>query len=274
MVTLDNRKLGDILAEVGSGTIQLPDFQREWKWDDERIRALIATVTLNYPLGVIMTLETGGTSPFRARPLTGVELDETRVPAQLLLDGQQRLTSLFQALFVDKPVETKDLRGRTLNQWYYIDIRKAVGPPADRDEAIVSVPADKRLKADFARKVTLDLSTREAEIAAGHFPLHIVFDGEAVNEWRWHFENQGAESRGLWAKFDQVLDYVKGFQVPMIRLGSTTTMDAVCAVFERVNTGGVPLNVFELLTATYAGNQQYVGESGDYYKLPETWADI
>ncbi|MGR7001242.1 DUF262 domain-containing protein [Yinghuangia aomiensis] len=170
MVTLDNRKLGDILAEVGSGTIQLPDFQREWKWDDERIRALIATVTLNYPLGVIMTLETGGTSPFRARPLTGVAPTGNRVPAQLLLDGQQRLTSLFQALFVDKPVETKDLRGKTLNQWYYIDIRKAVGPPADRDEAIVSVPSDKRLKADFARKVTLDLSTRDAEIAAAHFP--------------------------------------------------------------------------------------------------------
>ncbi|MGR7001241.1 hypothetical protein ACU686_29585 [Yinghuangia aomiensis] len=62
--------------------------------------------------------------------------------------------------------------------------------------------------------------------------------------------------------------------MPMIRLGSATTMDAVCAVFERVNTGGVPLNVFELLTATYAGNQHYVGEFGEYYRLPEAWGDI
>ena len=42
------------------GRIQLPDFQRPWKWDDERIVSLLATVTLGYPLGVMMTLETGG----------------------------------------------------------------------------------------------------------------------------------------------------------------------------------------------------------------------
>lgn len=50
-VALDSPKLRDLLKNVASGKIQLPDFQREWKWDDERIRALIATVTLNYPLG-------------------------------------------------------------------------------------------------------------------------------------------------------------------------------------------------------------------------------
>ena len=52
-------------------------------------------------------------------------------------------------------------------------------------------------------------------------------------------------------------------------------MDAVCAVFERVNSGGVPLNVFELLTATYAGDQRATWRSfGNYYKLPDEWQDI
>ncbi|WP_436786722.1 GmrSD restriction endonuclease domain-containing protein [Yinghuangia sp. YIM S10712] len=259
---------------MGSGAIQLPDFQREWKWDDERIRALIATVTLEYPLGVIMTLETGGSSPFRSRPLTGADGTAGVTPAHLLLDGQQRLTSLFQSLYLARPVQTVDARNRPLERWYYIDMQKAVDPTADRDEAIVSVPADKLLKADFARTVVLDLSTPEQEYAARHFPLHIVFDPEKVNAWQERFTAADPANWGIWGPFNVILDKIKGFQVPMIRLDPTTSMDAVCAVFERVNTGGVPLNVFELLTATYAGDQSYTTAKGDYYRLPDAWHEI
>jgi uncharacterized protein with ParB-like and HNH nuclease domain len=52
VAALDNVKLKEVLADVASGALQLPDFQRDWKWDDDRIRAIIATVTLDYPLGV------------------------------------------------------------------------------------------------------------------------------------------------------------------------------------------------------------------------------
>jgi uncharacterized protein with ParB-like and HNH nuclease domain len=107
--------LGDLLKDVSTGVVQLPDFQREWKWDDERIRSLLATVTLGYPMGVVMTLETGGDGArFKPRPLGGVELAKNREPGQLLLDGQQRLTSLFQALKSGLPVHTFDSRGKRL----------------------------------------------------------------------------------------------------------------------------------------------------------------
>lgn len=42
-----------------------------------------------------------------------------------------------------------------------------------------------------------------------------------------------------------------------VKLTKTTPKEAVCTVFEEVNTGGVPLNVFELLTATFAGDVDY-----------------
>ncbi|ROR38149.1 GmrSD restriction endonuclease domain-containing protein [Kitasatospora cineracea] len=276
-MALDSPKLKDVLADVASGTLQLPDFQREWKWDDDRIRAIIATVTLDYPLGVVMTLETGGHSPFRARTLTGASLVEDKVPSLLLLDGQQRLTSLFQALYLDAPVETVDARGKAIKRWYYVDIAKAVGSSADRDEAIVSVPENKVLRTDFARTVVLDLQTTENECAAGLFPLHFVFDAKRVNTWQKAFVKADEDRNwDLWSQFEQrVLDQVRSFQVPMIRLAASTSMDAVCAVFERVNTGGVPLNVFELLTATYAGDRAYTEKSGgDYYQLPVIWQTI
>src|SRR5687768_17553352 len=83
---LDSANLKMLLRDVASGRLQLPDFQRDWKWDDDRIRAIIATVTLDYPLGVTMTLETGGASRFRTRPLTGAESGAEREPSLLLLD--------------------------------------------------------------------------------------------------------------------------------------------------------------------------------------------
>ncbi|MET8972002.1 GmrSD restriction endonuclease domain-containing protein [Streptomyces hydrogenans] len=272
-MALDNPDLKDVLKDVASGVLQLPDFQRDWKWDDERIRALIATVTLKYPLGVVMALHTGGASPFKARTLEGAKGGEGRTPDLLLLDGQQRLTSLFQALHQDGPVETRDGRGKDLRRWYYVDIAKAVGTPADRDDAIVSVPEDKVLKRDFARTV-LDLTTTERECAAGYFPLHFVFDTHRVGAWQQEFV-RNPENWPLWMKFqEQVLNNMLSFDVPMIKLAATTTTDAVCAVFERVNSGGVPLNVFELLTASYAGDQEHVAAHGDYYRLPDEWRAI
>ncbi|MFJ1614449.1 DUF262 domain-containing protein [Streptomyces sp. NPDC088251] len=277
MAGLDSANLKNLLRDVASGRLQLPDFQREWKWDDDRIRAIIATVTLDYPLGVTMTLETGGESPFRTRPLTGAEAGAEREPSLLLLDGQQRLTSLFQALYVsDVPVLTVNSRGKPVSRWYYVDIAKATGSPSDRDEAIVSVPEDRMLRRDFGRTVVHDLTDTTGECAAGLFPLRIVFDTQQVNAWRREYEKADeARNFRLWSDFeDKVLHPVRSFQVPMINLSSSTSMDAVCAVFERVNTGGVPLNVFELLTATYAGNRAYTSRTGAYYDLPSAWRSI
>ncbi|MFP8884977.1 MULTISPECIES: DUF262 domain-containing protein [Streptomyces] len=274
-MALDSPKLKDVLRDVASGVLQLPDFQRDWKWDDERIRALIATVTLDYPLGVVMALETGGKSPFKPRTIKGAEGEGDRVPDLLLLDGQQRMTSLFQALHRDSPVETVDTRGKPLRRWYYVDIAKAIGAPSERDDAVVSVPDDRVLRTGFPRRVALDLTTPELECRAGYFPIHLVFDTQKVNAWKRIFVGIADENWDLWSQFEEnVLNNVKSFQVPMIKLAASTTMDAVCAVFERVNTGGVPLNVFELLTATYAGNQEYVARNGEYYRLPDVWHAI
>jgi hypothetical protein len=261
-VALDSPKLQKVLENIESGVMQLPDFQRDWKWDDQRIRELIATVTLDYPLGVVMTLETGGRSPFRARTLTGAEAGGSVNPSLLLLDGQQRLTSLFQALHLNRPVRTVDARNKELNRWYYVDIAKALGSPADRDEAIVSVPEDKVLRSDFARKVELDLRTTELECRAAHFPLHQVFDVKQVNAWQRKFVQMDDANWDLWPRFEQqVLDNIQSFLIPMIKLEASTTKDAVCSVFE-------------LLTATYAGDREYEREHGDYYRLPHAWQDV
>lgn len=273
-MAVDSPRLQDVLKQIKTGAMQLPDFQREWKWDDQRIRELIATVTLDYPLGVVMTLQTGGKSPFRTRPLTGAETPEPVEPELLLLDGQQRLTSLFQALSTDVPVRTTDSRGKPLRRWYYIDIVKAVAAPGDRDEAIISVPPERRIHLTSARGGDIDLTDTSSECRAKLFPLNIIFDLDKTQAWMRAFVELDKENWDLWPRFEQIVQNTRSFLIPMIRLDAATTPDAVCSVFERVNTNGVPLNVFELLTATYAGDRAYERLHSDYYRLPEVWHDI
>ena len=61
------------------------------------------------------------------------------------------------------------------------------------------------------------------------------------------------ETRKLFKPFkDEVLQNFKAYQLPVIALSPDTSHEAVCLVFEKVNTGGKPLDAFELVTAMYA----------------------
>ena len=264
----DKNPLSDLLQKAESGVLQLPDFQRGWVWDDNHIKSLLASISLSYPIGAVMTLETGNSGVrFAPRLLEGVECDPVQ-PDMLLLDGQQRMTSLFLALKSKKPVPTRDPRGSRIDRHYYADIKKSIDSNVEREEdAIISVPKDRVITSDFGRTVKLDLSTRDKEIIAGLFPLDIIFDGGATTDWMMAYvgSRQGDIQQALetWKQFySEIVEPFLHYQVPVIKLAKSTTKEAVCQVFEKVNTGGVTLTVFELLTATYAA---------DNFNLREDW---
>jgi Protein of unknown function DUF262 len=269
--------LRELLDDVHTGKIQLPDFQRAWVWDDEHIVSLLATVTLGYPLGVIMTLRTGGSSRFKPRPLAGTPAEPLAEPSELLMDGQQRMTSLYQALRSGNSTETEDKRQKKLARWYYLDIEAALNPITDRESAIWSVPQDRKVTDSRTRAMTHDLGTLENECASGLFPLRLAFDPVATNTWQRGYVSSGDDSRwDRWGVFQStVLANITGYQLPVIRLANETPKEAVCTVFEKVNTGGVPLNVFELLTATYAaGDGEYFAKHGRDFELPRHWKQV
>jgi hypothetical protein len=272
--------LADLLQQVRSGKLQLPDFQREYKWDDDRIRSLLSTLTLGHPMGVLMMLETGSThTRFKPKTLAGVSLKNDVHPSHLLLDGQQRMTSLFQALTGGRPVETTDARKKKLRRWYYLDIGNALGDPVDRDEAIVSVPADRKVRSDFGRAVDLDLFTSPSEQAAGMFPMSLAFDQAAAMKWLMEYAAPGglADNARIATvqRFQaEILTPMIGYRIPAIMLGKDTTKEAVCTVFEKVNTGGLALDVFELLTAMFAGDAAYFAEHGTDFRLNDNWRQL
>jgi hypothetical protein len=264
--------LDDLLEDCHRGVLQLPDFQRSWVWDEERIRSLIASVSRAFPVGALMTLDTGGEVNFKPRPVEGAPADARNMaPQSLLLDGQQRMTSLYQVTLRNQVVETVTPKNKKVKRWFYIDICKALDAAVDREDAIVGVPEDKVIRSDFGREVLLDLSTPQGEYAALMYPVSQVFDWDRWQDgfgdhWR---GNEHEEKRETFRAFKrQILENFKSYRVPVISLDRSTSKEAVCVVFEKVNTGGKPLDAFELVTATYAADGHELRK--DWYGDNET----
>ena len=251
--------LKDLLLNIESGETQLPDFQRGWVWDDNHIRALISSVSLAYPIGAIMILETGGDGvKFKPKPVKGVKDAENILPEELILDGQQRLTSLYLSLKSEDPVPTTTEKKQEIERFYYLDMQKCLNAEVDRYDAIISIPKNKKITSDFGRKVELDLTTQELEFKNEMFPLNIMFDLARYYEWtinyRAHHDHAPEKSEFL-ANFERNIFLIfQQYKVPVIKLTKETPKEAVCQVFENVNTGGVSLTVFELMTATFAAD--------------------
>lgn len=270
--------LADLLNQAHQGILQLPDFQRGWVWDDDHIVSLLASVSRSFPIGAVMTLETGNADVrFQPRRLEGVPRSPTAdEPKYLLLDGQQRTTSLYLALRSGAPVPTRDTRKKEVERWYFADIDACIDPDADRNDAILSLPADKR-RVSARGDVVLDASTTEMQVRAGKaglFPLDIVLNPAAITDWQVAFLMAGLpeEQVKIWKRFQEalILPFLH-YSVPRIALDQKTTKEAVCQVFEKVNTGGVELTVFELLTATYAAENFRL--RNDWERRQTTWAD-
>jgi hypothetical protein len=261
--------LHELLEGIHKGEVQLPDFQRGWVWDDERIRALIASVSVSYPIGVVMLLETGGEGGrFKPRRLEGVPDTVTTSPQKLILDGQQRLTSLYMVLRSGHPVPTQTPKGADILRVYYLDMARCLDPEAERIDAVVPLPPDRRRKSNFDRTIDLDVSDRDKEYTQGLIPLDIFFDIVAYNTWKAGYLQRFSADQ---ARFKLLLDFDAQvwqrffqYRVPVIELVRDTPKEAVCQVFEKVNTGGVSLTVFELVTASFAA---------DDFALRKDWDD-
>jgi hypothetical protein len=254
MTTFDSTKteLRKLLDEIVDGEIQLPDFQRGWVWDDEHIRSLLVSIARSFPIGAVMLLETGGKVRFQVRPVEGVTLSEGIEAERLILDGQQRLTSLTQVLKLSAPVTTHDEKNREIKRHYYFNIEKALLNPTALEDAVIAVGEDRKHRINFGRDVDLDLSSAEKEYDAFYFPCSQVFKSDL---WEIGLHKAFPDRFPKYMEFrEQILDSFRSYQVPVIELKKGTSKEAVCLVFEKVNTGGVQLSVFELVTATYAAD--------------------
>ncbi len=250
--------LKELLRDVGKGKIQLPEFQRSWVWDDAKICKLIESISLGFPMGALMFLETGGEVNYKPRLFTGVSADIKAEPDYLVLDGQQRLTTLYQVFMCSNPVETCLERSKTttIYRYYYLDIIKALDEEADREDAIISISEKKIKTSDIGKNIILDLRTREDEFRNMMIPLNILMSDD-VHDWLddmvGYYIDEYPKYQEIKRKFrSQIVEPINTYKLPVIKVLKSTSQSSVCQIFENVNRGGVPLNVFELVTASLA----------------------
>jgi len=175
-----------------------------------------------------------------------VKLDKEVKPDFFILDGQQRIISLYQTIVTNEVVTTS-------KRWYYIDMVKAMDNNYDLEEAIVSVNENKQITEDFGRRIILVLSSKELEFKNLMYPVCMIDD---YSVWRREFNiywQHDSDKIIFWDKFeDRIINSFNKYILPVIIMKKENPKEAVCQVFEKVNTGGVPLNVFELLTESFA----------------------
>lgn len=230
------RALKDLLNEIHLRTTVLPDFQRDFVWDPAETQELIVSIANNYPAGSLLRVR-DKKRVFAAREFEGAPKLDGHKHTFLVLDGQQRLTSLYQAFY-------------GVGEHQYFLKLKGLLDGGDFDEAIFHVRASTK----YAKKlVDFDMQARELIL-----PLSVLKGGAGgFLQWLLQVTNPlPAQKRtemldSLTAINERWIKTIDDYHFPVVTLSDTTETDALCTIFETLNRTGVKLSVFELLTAKF-----------------------
>lgn len=223
------RKLLQLLGELDSGQLALPDFQRSFVWAPDATRELIVSIIRSFPAGALLFLQGGGAA-FKARAAEQAPPLSVR-PNTLVLDGQQRLTSLYQALY-----------GVGMSR-FFLDMG-ALLAGAEANEAVRVLPAER----------AASFEPIEAQADALMMPLSEVLNGGA-GRWRDRVvdlrqDDDKSHTRELLRGLEETyVDPLVRYAFPVTILPADTELEAVCTIFETLNRTGKPLTPFELISA-------------------------
>lgn len=211
----ENLTIARSIERISSGDIRVPAFQRDFVWEPDQVAFLLDSIYKDFPIGTVILWKTDKRLNTE-KNLGYFELPEPKkdYPVNYVLDGQQRLTSLFSVFQTNLEPNS--------NEWIdiYFDLR-----------------------ANESVQESAFLALEESEVdTTRHFPVKTFFDSV---EYR--------RSTNILSDEDQIIiDSVQRkfltYIIPDI-VFETEDMKNVAIVFERINRAGTELNVFELLSA-------------------------
>lgn len=258
---VDNADVKNLMKNIDEGKIQLPEFQRDWVWNDDKIKKLLASVLSDYPIGALMFLACGQPDNvnFSYRPIEGAPSMPDKVE-ELVLDGQQRLTTLYSSMYSNKPVKI-NVGKNTSEYLYFINIEKAVNvKDGDLSDAVESFRMT---------KTNLVYKEPAKQFESKLFPLNIVFNSTKKLQWQTKYfahYNQDDTVIDEYTNFlENIIDKLLSYKIPVIMLEKDTNLVSVCRMFESINEVGVKLSEFDLLTAKF---------SKDKFNLREDWQKV
>ena len=238
-----NRSLPDWLTKVRTHQLVLPRFQRMEAWGYQGVKDLLQTVVDGLPAGATLTLDVGDKLPFVSRPVRGAPETGERT-AELLLDGQQRVTALWRSLNDDYP-----------NRTYFVVV------PENQSERPLIDPVARWVRDGHRFPLWAD-SPQEAW-SRRHVPVRLLRpDDRAETElWNWAHEavkGNPAEENELLRLLIPLRGKFAGFNLPYLALPVGTDPAVALHVFIKMNTQTVPLSAFDIVVAQV---EEAAGES-------------
>jgi hypothetical protein len=203
----------NLFAEIENGTIKIPQFQRDFVWSKAKSAKLLDSIVKGFPIGTFILWKTN--ERLRSiRNLGGVALPEPPKgdTIKYLLDGQQRLTSLFvtlRGLSITRNSGTEDF------SCVWVDLTAT-----DHDEIVLIDVTDRDPKQIIQLK----------DLLFGDFAYLASFSNALQHKIRLYKNN------------------IESYQFSAIQMRDAP-IDVATEVFTRLNVGGQPLSVFEIMVA-------------------------
>lgn len=243
-------RLATIIAELQSGVIAIPEFQRPSVWRDKQRLDLLDSIVKGLPIGSLLVWRSGTDVLNTYTEIAGIPVPPPRAGVDrrtYLIDGHQRVTTLFGALVRPEVPRT----GEFVRRWplYY-----ELGTTEGR---------------------AFRLPPRPREPVPGHWlPLDILFDSRALYRFRDGLYKRGDDTHADEA--ERIANVFKDYIIPVVPLISDD-LDLVTDAFVRINSSGSPMTEAHMLRAlTYkkGARDTFEGFAEIVAALGPSWDDL
>lgn len=267
-------KLGDWYSYIEKGNVKLPRFQRYEAWDKNRIASFLNTIINNLPVGVALVLEVDGTKnePFISRYISTAEPQYHGAVNQHLLDGQQRLTSFWRSIndnyewesyfvfikrfaeYLSDDSDEPDYACRVNSRWYKNDKRYPLWADIPSDclsrglipiSLLKPTPLDNEINY-WIQNAIGHKKPDVTEFLGGKESSELA---EALEKYKLKENEYHELENSLRKEITKLRERVQHFNLPFLRLPSSTPKDVALQVFINMNTNSKPLSLYDVVVA-------------------------
>jgi hypothetical protein len=230
-------RINQIIDYCDSGEWVIPRFQRYFDWKKDDVRDFFKSVFLDYYVGSLLLWDVRKETELDIMSVNGVNPHQDLKKNAIVLDGQQRITSLYYAIRAPNFELAGDTKGHPT--YFYIDFSEFF--KNDDPDNLIKVFYEKLDDEESFKKLL--------------FPFYKL---EYHHEWIYgldyyleKYEDLDKEKvRTLHRLIDDKLRYIyNGFEIPYVTLPDDRSLEQVTEIFEKINSSGIQLDVFDLLIA-------------------------
>lgn len=265
----NQKSLKEYLKDAHAGKLLIPKFQRDFVWEKSKMIALISSLLKGYPIGSFLLME--NTGEYGGEVVEGANIEsksEDLSGQKLILDGQQRTTTMYQVFYGKGPYK------------FYFNIKQYISDIKDiNTDELVNITEEKMEDWIIVRDANqAPGNSPSAQISNGLFPLSILLNDDVISKAEWmstfckdsSIDGEGRidstkfleYSKGI-AMFEKLVENITGFQASFIIINKDTSPNVVCSIFETLNSSGEPLTIIDLLNAKCFASGFYLRDALD-----------